>query len=280
MKRSFLSVVAVLAIAGAAHADIDTVYCADFEAPDFAVGILTDQDGWFVPAVAGSQNFHVAAYDASVATNPNGGKQYAVGQAVSTTDFGRAQHNIPFDASMTYKISYDVNVLPWTGTAPPALNNIGSISTQNSATSRFTQSLFLWTDTNNPSAGYSAQFANINAAGTNTGFVTATPAFANLLTNNWYQHELTFDFATNRLLSFSISDLTTLTTTTVEFTDVYLGGGADNALGLSMVDAIRMFAAGDPNNKILYDNLCVTVVPAPGAGLLALAGLAAIRRRR
>lgn len=281
MTRTLLSVFAVASIAGTAFADLPQLYCTGFEPPDYAVGTLTGQDEWFLPAVAGSQNFRVEGYGGAITPNPTGESQYAIGTPLSTTEFARAQHSASFQDATSYILSYDVNALGWPA-KPPAVNNIGSFSTQNSATTRFTQSLFVWNDLNNPAAGWTTQVVNINAAGTNLGFVTpgANPAFSSLLFNHWYRHSLTIDFTTNQLLSISITDLHTSTTTTVAFTDVFLGGGSNNALGLAMPDAIRMFTGGSPNITTLWDNVCIEIVPAPAAGVLGLLGVAMIARRR
>lgn len=281
MSRSLIGALAVVSVAGTALADLPQLYCTGFEPPDYAVGVLTGQDEWFLPAVAGSQNFNVAAYGGGITPNPTGDSQYAVGTPANATDLARAQHAVSFLDGTSYILAYDINVLPY-ASDPPAANNIGSFSTQNSATTRFTQSLFVWDDLNNPAAGWTTQIVNIDAAGTNLGFVTpgANPAFTGLQFNHWYRHAIVIDFTTNQVLSISITDLHTSDTTTVDLTDVYLGGGANNALGLAMPDAIRMFTGGNENITTLWDNVCIEVVPAPAAGVLGLLGLGLVARRR
>lgn len=277
MKRSLLALMVVAAASGSALA-IEPEYCTGFDSPDYNVGLLTGQDAWFIP-VAGSVDYNVAAYGGPIAPNPTGGNQYAVGVPASTTAFARAQHSLAFDSSAQYTLAYDINVLPFGGKGA-AVNNIGSFSLQNSTTSRFTQSLFTWNDLANPAAGWTTSFANINAAGTNTGFTTPGAGFTGLSFNHWYRQSLLVDFATNELLSISITDLATNTTTTASLTGVYLGGGANNVLGLIMPDAFRMFTGGDPNNVTLWDNVCLEVVPAPATGALGVLGLALLGRRR
>jgi uncharacterized protein (TIGR03382 family) len=278
MTRSLFAAFAVVAAAGVARADLPELYCTGFEAPDYAVGVLTGQDEWFIP-VAGSVDYNVQAYGGTIAPNPDGEANFVSGTPGSTTAFARAQHAASFLDGTAYIMSYDVNVLPW-GAEPPALNNIGSFSTQNSTTSRFTQSLFVWNDLNNPAAGWNTQVVNINAAGTNLGFLSPGAEFSALEFNHWYRQSLSIDFATNQLLSISITDLATNTTTTTEFTDLFLGGGANNALGLTMADAIRLFTGGSAATTLLWDNVCVEIVPAPATGALALLGLGMVSRRR
>jgi len=280
MARSFLAVLAVAGLAGTALADLPQLYCTGFEAPDYAPGVLTGQDEWFLPAVAGSQNFNVAAYGGPVTPNPTGGANYAVGTPLDPASFARAQHAASFVDDTAYIMSYDINVLPYAG-KPPAVNNIGSFSTQNSATTRFTQSLFVWNDLANPGAGWTTQIVNINAAGANLGFITpGDPAFAGLQFNHWYRHSMTIDFATNTVNSISITDIAANTTVTVNLVDMFLGGGDNNVTGLALPDAIRMFTGGNASITTLWDNVCIEIVPAPATGMVALLGLGMISRRR
>jgi hypothetical protein len=280
MRRSLLAVLAVAGFAGTALADLPFLYCTGFEPNDYTVGVLTGQDDWFLPSVAGSQNYNVAAYGGPIAANPNGGVNYARGTPLSATEFARAQHAVPFADNTSYILSYDINALPYAST-PPAVNNIGSFSTQDSATTRFTQSLFVWNDLNNPDAGWTTQIVNIDSTGANLGFMTpADPAFTSGQFNHWYHQEMLIDFTTNQLLSITTTDLATNATATVTFTNIYLGGGANNATGLALPTAIRMFTGGNQNITTLWDNVCVSIVPAPATGTLALLGLGAFARRR
>src|SRR6187455_2595178 len=111
MARSLLAILAVAGLAGTALADLPQLYCTGFEAPDYHAGILTGQDEWFLPAVAGSQNYNVAPYGGPIAPNPTGGGQYAIGTPLSASEFARAQHAASFVDDTGYIMSYDVNVL-------------------------------------------------------------------------------------------------------------------------------------------------------------------------
>jgi uncharacterized protein (TIGR03382 family) len=278
MKRS-LVFASVLALTAGSALAIEPEYCTGFEGPDFTPGVLTGQDSWYLPAVAGSVDVTVGTYGGPIAPNPTGGSQFIRAQAASSTAFARGQHDLIFDPSAQYTFSYDINVLPFPNKSG-ALNNIGSFSTQNSATARFTQSLLTWNDLNNPGAGWTTNFVNIDAAGANLGFFNAGAGFTGLLFNHWYRTTLTVDFATNALLSIAMTDIATNTTVTAPLTGVYMGGGANNALGLAMPTAFRVFGGGDQNNVSLWDNVCLEVVPAPATGTLALLGVGMLARRR
>lgn len=279
MKRS-LVLASMLALTAGSALAIEPEYCTGFEGPDFSPGVLTGQDFWYLPPVAGSVDLNVATYGGPIAPNPTGGGQYVRAQAASSTAFARGQRDLIFDNTAQYAFSYDINVLPFPNKSGN-LNNIGSFSTQNSATARFTQSLLTWNDLNNPGAGWTTNFANINAAGTNLGFATpAIPGFSGLLFNHWYRTTLTVDFATNAVLSISMTDIDTNTTVTAPLSGVYMGGGANNALGLAMPTAFRIFGGGDQNNVSLWDNVCLQLVPAPATGTLALLGMGVFARRR
>lgn len=278
MKRSLLSALAVVGFAAGVSNATVAIFCTGFEQDSYFPGLLTGQDGWTLPA---GVDYNVAAYGGGIATNPFGENQYAFG--ATSTDFARGQHTVPFEAGVQYRIEYDVNPLAWSN-KPPAFDNIGSFSLQNSTTSRTTQSLFTWQDLNNPAAGWRSLVIAFDAAGTQLGFISPGAAWDNLPTNHWFRQSMVVDFNTNQLLSVSITDLTTMVTTTTAFADVYLGGGANNVGGRPMPDAIRMFTGGPApivtGNAVAWDNVCITEVPAPAAGTLALVGLGALIRRR
>src|SRR5690349_17209785 len=122
-----VTVVAGLALASVAQAQ----YSTDFEAPLYtgsaAGNLLTGQDGWYLPAVAGSQDGTVHTYAGNAfgfVTNPTGGSQFAV------TRFGnanpsRGQHAFAFNGNTTYTAAYDFCADRFGGSLP-ASNNLGS----------------------------------------------------------------------------------------------------------------------------------------------------------
>jgi hypothetical protein len=82
------------------------------------------------------------------------------------------------------------------------------------------------------------------------------PAWQNLAVNHWYRQSTTFDFESNRVLSVSITDLDTGTTTTVAPSDWYMLGGASG--GAPLPTALRFFVGGDTvtlGNTQGWDNL-------------------------
>jgi hypothetical protein len=278
------SVLVGLAVATAAQAQYSTGFEPTTYTGSAAGTILTGQDGWYLPAVAGSQDATVHTYAGNVygfVTNPTGGTQFAV------TRFGnanpaRGQHPYNFDAADQYTIAFDFCADRFGGSLP-ASNNIGSFSLQNSATSRFYQTLYTWNDVNTGNA-MNANYIFFNAAGVQQANTLPGPEWTALNLNTWYRQSTTFDFVTNRILSVSIDNLHDAAPAVV--VDVsglgwYLAGGANPTL--PRPTDIRIFGSGAGNNvnQVGWDNLSIQIVPAP-AGLAAfgLAGLLAARRRR
>jgi hypothetical protein len=104
-------------------------------------------------------------------------------------------------------------------------------------------------------------------------------AWEGLLQNHFYSESTVFDQSTNEIVSVSITDLTTNSTTTVSPVGWYLSGGA-NAPFVS--NAFRFSGLG-PTNGLLIDNVSLNAVPEPATLLLTGAGIIAVivfRRRR
>jgi hypothetical protein len=281
-KTSF--VVASAGLAVAAHGTL----IANFEPPTYAGSAagtaLAGQDGWFTPVTAPVSNpgnvYTYAGNAFGLVANPTGGTQFA-GVSNAGTSLGRAQHAVDFSIGGTWTASWDICVDRFGGVLP-AINNIASFSLQNSATSRFFQTLNVWDNLATGNA-WDAQYGVHAATGGAVGFVTpANPAWENLNLNTWYRQSTTWDFTTNRILSISIDNLHDAAPATV--LDVsglawFLAGGANSTLPLPT--DIRLFAGGGANNTHVtgWDNL--SVVPSPGALALVFGGvLLAARRRR
>jgi hypothetical protein len=284
MSRSLMAFVAVVGCACAAQAQ----YSTGFEAPTYTGTpggtSVNGQDGWYTPAVAGSQDGTVNTYIGNTygfVGNPTGGSQFLV------TRFGnanpaRAQHTIDFSAGDIYTASFDFCGDRFGGTLP-ASNNLGSFSLQNSATARFFQSLYVWDDLATGNA-MDANYIFFNAAGVQNGAsgITPGPAWDALRLNTWYRSSTTWSFNTNQILSISIDNLHDANPATVMDVSAlgwYLAGGA-NPTQPRPTD-IRFFGsgAGDDVNQMGWDNL--QIVPAPGSlALLGAAGLVGARRRR
>jgi hypothetical protein len=281
-----VAVVAGLALAAAAQAQ----YATNFEGPLYngsaGGAILAGQDGWYLPAVTGTQDATVHTYAGNVfgfATNPTGGAQFAVTRFANANP-ARGQHAFNFQANTVYTAAYDFCADRFGG-GLPASNNIGSFSLQNSATARFFQSLFIWDDLNTGNA-MDANYIYFDAAGVQNAASGLTPgaAWDALRLNTWYRMSTTFDFASNRILAVSIDNLHDAAPATVLDTSAlgwYMAGGASPAQPLPTDFRIFGSGAGDNVNQVGWDNISISAVPAPGAlALLGLGGLIAARRRR
>ncbi|MDQ2985949.1 MAG: PEP-CTERM sorting domain-containing protein [Armatimonadota bacterium] len=255
----------------------------DFENPPYngsAGGtLLTGQDGWYQP-VAGSVEWNVFTYAGNtmgVVANPGGGgAQFAGGISAGAT-FARAQKDFAWDANTAYTMSYDVNH-QYLGQLPTA-QNLGSWSLQPSATARFFQDLHTWDDVST-AASWSLVFNAFDSTGLATNALSAGVEWTGLQVNHWYRMEHTFSFATNQVLSTSITDLHTNTTTSFAPAGWYLAGGS--APTQPMPTAYRFFAGGAAGNAFAVDNSNIAVVPEPGTFIAIGAGIAllALRRRR
>jgi MYXO-CTERM domain-containing protein len=272
-------------------------YATGFEAPTYnasAAGtLLTNgfggggQAGWYNP-VAGSVDFKAHTYAGNTLgfpANPNGGSQFvgAVG-AAAPSNIGRAQQPVNFGAGGTWTVEWDVIGAFAGGATPPAVDNLGSFSLQNSTVANYFQQIMQWGANTPAPVQYNINYGSWGAAGGTAAtivFQSPGPAWQNIPVNHWIHQSTTWDFGTNQLLSVTIQDITAgsaAVTADVSGLGWYLTGGANNILGMPLPTDIRLFT-GNVNNATGWDN--VTVVPAPGAiGLLALGGLAAGRRRR
>jgi hypothetical protein len=276
-----------MALTGAAGA----VLVSNFEAPTYAGSAagtawtngfgLGGQDGWFNP-VSGSTDGSIFTYSGNAwgfVTNPTGGSQFGAVRNSGATGFGRAQHLVPF-ANTTYTASYDICMDRFGGVLP-AINNLGSFSLQDSATSRYWQTLYTWDNLATGNA-FDANYVHFNAAGVQQPNALPSSAWDALNLNTWYRQSTTWDFVTNKILSVSIDNLHDAagpTVVDVSGLDWYLAGGAAPTQGLPT--AVRLFAGGGANNVHILgiDNL--EIIPAPASlALIGAAGLLSSRRRR
>jgi len=269
MRRVFGAALSLALVAGAS-ADVTT----GFEAPDYATGVLTGQNGWYIP-VSGSADFNVAMYGGDAfgfSVNPTGGEQFIIGQFGAT--HARAQLDLDYSAGSVWELGYDHNVI-YDGSAA-ATNNIGSISLQPSATAASFIPISQFTD----SAGtaWNANVIAYDAAGAQVTYNVGA-SWMNLAYNTWYRQTWTIDFSTNEVLAATITNLSSGSSDSVTFSGVYLQGGS--AGGFDLPTAFRFFSSGNAANITGWDNMSITLVPAPGSAMvLGLAGLAAVRRRR
>lgn len=278
----------VVAAAGAAEAQLFTFEPPTYTGSAGGTPLTTGfggggQDGWYNP-VSGSTDGNVFTYADNAwgfVSNPTGGTQFGAVRNQGAAGFGRAQHAIAF-SNTQYTMAFDICMDRFGGVLP-AINNIGSVSLQPSATNRQFQTLYTWDDLNTGNA-FDGNYIYFNAAGAQQPNALPGPEWDALRLNTWYRQSTTFDFVTNRILSVSIDNLHDAAGPTV--VDVsgmgwYMSGGANPTQPLPT--DVRFFAGGGANNihVVGFDNFSVTVVPTPATlALLGVSGLAAARRRR
>jgi len=228
---------------------------------------LIGQDGWFIPAVAGSIDAAVYAYDDNallMPANPDGGLQFLGGTSGGGTSFARSQHegmNLP----NVIIISYDC-AAGFVGTAPTA-QNLGSFSLQpepNTAAPSIRTYIQLntWVDINNPTA-WSISFLPYNATGGQFAQPGAYPSasWQNLVLNHWYRVRTTIDFTQNRITHVSLTDIAAGVTDDVDPVDWFVGGGQNSVLPIPQ--GVRFFSGGGLGNVMAWDNLSITEPPQP-----------------
>lgn len=242
---------------------------ADGEALTNGFGGPPGVDGWYNP-VASTTDFLMYSYlgnSLNVPPNPQGCDQFVAGRREDVTTFcARAQRDVDFSSAGVWEAQYDVCAL-FNGTLPTA-NNIGSWSMQDSATTRFFQSIWVWVD---PATGtqWRGQYNCYSSAGAATNNLLAGPEWDNLDVNHWYRMRQRWDFTTNQILEVAITDLDTNVTTTVVPTDWWLTGGSTPALPLPT--GTRLFVGGGTcaagtggaGNVMAFDNF--RIGPAGGA---------------
>ncbi len=283
MKIRMAACAGVLLAAGAAHAQ-----SYNFEAPTYAGSApgtnITGVDGWYVPPVVNSTDGKVYTYVGNALgfpANPSGSDQFQGGTGIGPNLLSRAQHDINFAAGGTWEVQYDF-AGKWSGAALPAVDNIGSFSTQDSATTRNFQSLMTWGGTPvGPAPNGTIYTATADkfhhaighyaaAPFTATVFATPSPAWRDLLVNNWYRVTIRWSFTTNQITRCTIQDLTgggLPQTTDVTANNWYLRGGPASALPLPT--AIRLFGGGatavvgTSANSCVFDNLSIERVCYP-----------------
>lgn len=260
-------------------------YGTGFEAPTYAADAdgqaLTNGfggppgvDGWYNPVVS-TTDFQMYTYlgnSLNVPPNPRGCNQFVAGRREDVTTFcARAQRNVDFSSSGVWEAEYDVCAL-FNGTLPTA-QNLGSWSMQDSLTSRFFQSIWVWTDIAT-GTNWNGQYNCYNSAGTATNLLSPGPEWNNLNVNHWYRMRQRWNFTTNAILEVSITDLDTNVTTTVNPTDWWLTGGSTPVLPLPT--GTRLFVGGGTcaagtggaGNVMAFDNFRIGPVgsgaPCPG----------------
>jgi hypothetical protein len=284
MKKTLFSAMAILAIGGVATAQ----YSSDFEAPVYTgTATGTDMtplpspqpgvDGWYQPVAANSLNYKCYTYagnDLGFPQNPTGGCQFVAGRNTGGTFNTRTQRDFAWVAGTKYYVEWDI-AFNYAGVLP-ATDNVGSFSLQNSATSKFWQTLYRFEAVATPT-NVKAEYNVYNAAGVSTPNLdpanNPTGPWRNLKMNNWYRQRTVWDFTTNQVLEVGIQDVTGGgAMNVVAPVGWYLTGGA--APTLPMPTALRFFSGGTTaGNTVGWDNLAVDTAPitAPGPNTCAAA---------
>jgi len=285
MRLPFLLVAALL-VCGAANAAFQT----GFEAVEGYVGSPGGtaatygfggggQMGWYNP-VSGSADANIYTYGGNVLglpVNTTGGEQFLGGIAGPNGAYVRAQHSATYWTGQN-AFAYDL-CATFLGDMPSA-QNLGSVSLQDSATTKSFIALNVWVDPNNPFLGWNVQYNVFDAAGAALNNQSPGAAWNNLLLSNWYRQSTTFNFVTNQITKVTLVDLTTGVKSVAFPTGWYLQGGANSVLPIPT--GLRFFIGGNTptgGNTMGYDNL--SIVPEPGlTGLAAFGVLALLKLRR
>jgi hypothetical protein len=234
-------------------------YYTSFE--NFTAGeSVNGQNGWYTPTlVVGTVDHFIYAYGGDpygLAVNPQGSDQFMAGRSQGGTALARAQHDVDFTTNDRWSLSYDL-CPAFDGTLPAAANLASfSLARPEAAPPAFKQFISLnnFMDVNNPPAGWKGEYNVFDAAGTTLANQSPGAAWTNLTYNAWYRLETVVNFATNRIESVSITNLSTCekTTATPEW---YVTGGAASVLPLP--PAVRCFAGGGLGNIAGYDNVYI-----------------------
>ncbi len=278
----FLLVLLGAATASAASFDFETYVATPTGTP------LTGQDGWFRPIATESVDYEVHTYAGNshgFALNPDGGDNFAAGVGPGWPIFPRAEHAITLSGGGLWTIGFDFAALLLPGVQ--ASDYIGSLSMRNAVGDAGTYhalQLLSWEDTSGST--YRGTYLHHDAAGAKISppGELAGSAWTGLVPGQWYRSTMTIDLTANQVVQVSITDLTTLASSTYGPTDWYLSGGT---VGTGSPVALRMFTGGaGPGNVMAFDNLTIrSEIPEAstcllvGLGALAL-GVAARRRRR
>lgn len=252
----FAPAISLLSLVGCLTAQYQT----DFETfTSSAAGTpCAGQDGFYVPAVAGSIDGALYTYAGNphgVPQNPLGGANFWAGASQGGTALARSQRAFTLPAGRVY-IEFDV-CCNYTGTVTP-VNNIGSFSFQPSTGSIYVNLVAAWpVGVVFPPTTWDANVIS----GTATPPTTATtvlgdPAFQNLAVGVWHRWGCTIDLATGVHVDFRITNgVTGITTVHVPAAPLLL---PLSSIGAPLPTDFRFFGGGGLGNVFAIDNFTIT----------------------
>ncbi len=235
-------------------------YYSDFEGfLASAVGTpCAGQDGFYVPAIAGSIDGNIHTYAGNtlgIPVNVLGGSNFWAGASQGGTAFARSQRALTLPSGRI-RIEYDV-CCNYLGTVVPT-NNIGSFSFQPSTGSVYVNLLAAWpVGVTLPPTTWDANV--VAGSGTPPGTITtvlADPAFQNLPIGVWHHWAVTIDLVAGTHVEFSITNgVTGITTVHVPATPLLL---PTSGIGAPLPTDFRFFGGGGLGNVFAIDNFIVT----------------------
>ncbi len=288
MKKSAL----VLCLAAGACASLvgqaSAQYSTNFESQ--TLGILTGQDGWFVP-VAGSADWQVRGFNDpahfNVASSPDctGNNKVAVSTGFgSAAGFARAQHPMNWVDSNVWTICVDIYV-DYQGDPLTHASNVCSFSIQPGGT-QGANMLCYWNVDGDITSEVSLSWNLFDSAGgASLGFYNPDDVagtwplgpFSTIKQRHWYRCTYSVDYTANRILKMGIKNLATGEGHVFDTTGTLGGttanaewnvqGGAGNVEALPRPSKFRMFVGGQGNGNVVAmdnvsftpgDSLCVT----------------------
>ncbi|MEO6593724.1 MAG: hypothetical protein ABIP94_03105 [Planctomycetota bacterium] len=218
------------------------------------------QDGFYVPAVAGSLDGNIHTYAGNtlgIPGNANGGANFWGGLSAGGTAFARSQRALTLPTGKI-RIEYDV-CCNYLGAAVPPTNNIGSFSFQPSTGAIYVNLLAAYpAGVTFPPTTWDANVITRGATPPATvTTVLANVAFQGLAMGVWHHWGVTIDLVAGTHDSFSITNgVTGITTTYVPGTPLLL---PTSAIGAPLPTDFRFFAGGGTaGNVFAIDNFTVT----------------------
>lgn len=221
---------------------------------------LSGQEGWYVPAVAGTIDLNAWTYAGNALTlpaHPQGSTKFIGNISQGGTALARGQRATTFSSGPNY-FQYDF-CARYNGTLP-ATDNVASFSHQPSTTVRGLIALVTWSDITTAVA-VDQDFNVYDSAGVALLNQNAGPAWTALPVNNWYRNEIWYDFTTNAVTQIAITDLQTGIRTVANPTGWFLQGGSTGGTFTIPTD-VRFFVGGaTAGNAAGFDNFIVGTPP-------------------